>query len=154
MDGITFDMSGAEVERLRAQNESFNAALNNTRVSQNELGKDEFLKILITQLTNQDPTEPMEDREFIAQMAQFSTLEQMTNMTDQFERLGALLEGGQAVSILGKSVDIISNGSLVQGVVEEVTGGDYPQVLVGGDYYDYASVQRVRAFANEGGSDL
>ena len=154
MDGISFQMQGADVERLRAQNDSFNAALNNTRVSQNELGQDEFLRILITQLTNQDPTEPMDDREFIAQMAQFSTLEQMTNMSDEFARLGALLQGGQAMGVLGKSVDIVSNGSLVQGIVEEVTGGDYPQVLVGGAYYDYADVQRVRAFANEGGSDL
>lgn len=153
MDGISFDMAGAEVERLRAQNQSFNVALTDSRVAQNELGKDEFLKILITQLTNQDPTEPMEDREFIAQMAQFSTLEQMTNMSGEFERLGALLQSGQAVSLLGRSVDLISNGRAITGTVEEVTGGDYPQVLVGGQYYDYQDVQRVRA-NSEGGSDL
>ncbi len=154
MDGFSVQMAASDVERLRAQNESFNAALNNTRVAQNELGQDEFLKILITQLTNQDPTSPMEDREFIAQMAQFSTLEQMTNMSDEFARLGQMLSSGQAVSLLGKSVDILTSGSFVTGIVEEVTGGDYPQVLVGGTYYDYADVQRVRAFANEGGSNL
>jgi len=49
-----------------------------------ELGKDEFLKILITQLQNQDPLSPVEDKEFIAQLAQFSTLEQMQNMTYDF----------------------------------------------------------------------
>ena len=145
MDGISLDMNNAEVERLRAQNESFNLALNNTRVAKNEMGKDEFLQILITQLTNQDPTEPMKDREFIAQMAQFSTLEQMTNMSDEFRQLGALLQSGQAVSLLGKNVDINLGASTISGVVQEVTGGDYPQVLVDGRYYDYSAVQRVRA---------
>ncbi|MEO4053519.1 flagellar hook assembly protein FlgD [Solibacillus sp. CAU 1738] len=52
-----------------------------------ELGKDAFLKLLITQLQNQDPTNPMDDREFIAQMAQFSSLEQMQNMTKAMEDL-------------------------------------------------------------------
>ena len=145
MDGVSLDMNNAEVERLRAQNESFNLALNNTRVAKNEMGKDEFLQILITQLTNQDPTEPMKDREFIAQMAQFSTLEQMTNMSGEFRQLGALLQSGQAVSLLGKSVDINLGASTISGVVQEVTGGDYPQVLVDGRYYDYSAVQRVRA---------
>lgn len=51
------------------------------------LGKDAFLKILITQLQNQDPTSPMDDKEFIAQMAQFSSLEQMQNMTKAMESL-------------------------------------------------------------------
>ena len=51
------------------------------------LGKDAFLKILITQLQNQDPTSPMDDKEFISQMAQFSSLEQMQNMTKAMENL-------------------------------------------------------------------
>jgi len=145
MDGIALNMTSTDVERLRAQNESFNLALNNTRVAGNELGKDEFLKILITQLTNQDPTEPMQDREFIAQMAQFSTLEQMTNMTGEFQRLGALLQSGQAVSVLGRTVDVVLGDAVVTGRVQEVSGGDYPQVLVNGAYYDYSNVRRVYA---------
>ncbi|MFW6232159.1 MAG: flagellar hook assembly protein FlgD [Spirochaetota bacterium] len=145
MDGISLDMTNAEVERLRSQNENFNLELNNTRVAKNEMGKDEFLQILITQLTNQDPTEPMQDREFIAQMAQFSTLEQMTNMSGEFRQLGALLQSGQAVSLRGKNVDINLGASTTSGVVQEVTGGEYPQVLVDGRYYDYSAVQRVRA---------
>ncbi|GAB3794693.1 flagellar hook assembly protein FlgD [Virgibacillus kimchii] len=52
-----------------------------------ELGKDEFLQILMVQLQNQDPTNPMEDREFISQMTQFSSLEQMMNMTNSIDTL-------------------------------------------------------------------
>ncbi|RSD28020.1 flagellar hook assembly protein FlgD [Mesobacillus subterraneus] len=50
------------------------------------LGKDDFLKILMTQLQNQDPLNPMQDKDFIAQMATFSTLEQITNMGKSIDR--------------------------------------------------------------------
>ncbi|WP_102346942.1 flagellar hook assembly protein FlgD [Bacillus sp. Marseille-P3661] len=52
----------------------------------NSLGKDEFLKILMVQLQNQDPLNPMEDKEFIAQMAQFTSLEQTTKMASSLEK--------------------------------------------------------------------
>lgn len=51
------------------------------------LGKDEFIKILMTQLQNQDPLNPMDDKEFIAQMATFSSLEQMMNMASSIDML-------------------------------------------------------------------
>lgn len=57
------------------------------RTPSTELGKDEFIKILMTQLQNQDPLNPMEDRDFIAQMATFSSLEQMMNMSKSIDTL-------------------------------------------------------------------
>ncbi|WP_339227712.1 flagellar hook assembly protein FlgD [Oceanobacillus sp. FSL K6-2867] len=58
-----------------------------TRTPSASLGKEEFLKILMTQLQNQDPTNPMDDREFVSQMATFSSLEQMMNMSNSIEML-------------------------------------------------------------------
>src|SRR5690625_3410657 len=57
------------------------------RTPSTELGKDEFMNILMTQLQNQDPLSPMDDREFISQMATFSTLEQTMNMAESIETL-------------------------------------------------------------------
>lgn len=71
------------------------------------LGKDDFLKILIAQLQNQDPTNPMEDKDFIAQMAQFSSLEQTMNLTKAFERFAESQNQSQLIqynSFVGKNV--------------------------------------------------
>ncbi|HLS20410.1 MAG TPA: flagellar hook assembly protein FlgD [Bacillota bacterium] len=58
-----------------------------TRTPGTELGKEEFLKILMVQLQNQDPLNPMEDKEFISQMATFSSLEQTMNMAKSIDAL-------------------------------------------------------------------
>lgn len=73
----------------------------------NELGKDQFLKLLTTQLANQDPTSPMENTEFIAQLAQFSSLEGITNMNKTLESLVAVNaadNAANAVTLIGKEV--------------------------------------------------
>lgn len=62
-----------------------------------ELGKDDFLNLLVTQLRYQDPLNPVDDKEFIAQMAQFSALEQMQNMNNTFSAV-------KAFSLIGKRV--------------------------------------------------
>ncbi|MEV9640233.1 flagellar hook assembly protein FlgD [Mammaliicoccus sciuri] len=71
------------------------------------MGKDAFMKILIAQLTNQDPTNPMKDNEFIAQMAQFSSLEQTMNMAKAFEKFAEAQNQSQLIqynSFIGKDV--------------------------------------------------
>ncbi|WP_199617963.1 flagellar hook capping FlgD N-terminal domain-containing protein [Paenibacillus alkalitolerans] len=68
----------------------------------NELGKDQFLHILITQLRHQDPMQPMQDREFIAQMAQFSTVEQIMNMGNELTMLRQSF--GFSSGLIGKTV--------------------------------------------------
>jgi len=107
------------------------------------LGKDDFLKILIAQLSNQDPTSPLENTEFIAQMAQFSSLEQMTNMSQSFEKMANFINSSEAQSMLGKTVELDLGDTSVTGQVEAATRGKQPQILVNGMYYNMDQIKAV-----------
>ena len=115
----------------------------NGRTASQQLGKDDFLKLLITQLSNQDPTNPMEDTQFIAQMAQFSSLEQMTNMNESFNKMAAMINSSQAAATIGRTVDIDVGDTTARGVVEATTMGSQPQVMVNGMYYDLDKIKAV-----------
>lgn len=88
-----------------------------------ELGKDEFLKLLVCQLQNQDPLNPQDDTQFIAQLAQFSALEQMTNMN-------ATMTSTSAYSLVGKEVIVQTKDST--GAYKEIRGTvDYVEMKNG-----------------------
>ena len=140
---IASTLSASDRASLDMQVDAFNASLKGNRTAQQSMDKDDFMKILITQLKYQDPTKPMEDKEFIAQMAQFSSLEQMSNMSSQFTELSATLKGAQAMNLIGRKVELVQGDSLVQGTVEAVTGGAFPQLLVNGAYFDYDDITKV-----------
>ena len=127
-----------DLENKRLLNEIQKNALPNQ-----SLGKDDFLKILLTQLAHQDPTAPMQDKEFIAQMAQFSSLEQMTNMAADFSRMARMLRNTEASGALGKAVEIQLEDKVVQGVVQAITREEMPQILVGGKYYQWDTVTSI-----------
>ena len=129
---------------VEAENKRLKLELNQSYTPPNQnLGKEDFLKILLTQLSHQDPTAPMEDKEFIAQMAQFSSLEQMTNMAADFAKMARMLRVTEASGSLGKAVNISLEDETVQGVVRAITRDDMPQVLVNGKYYDWDQVTTV-----------
>jgi flagellar basal-body rod modification protein FlgD len=131
----------AEIARIVQEH---NQIVNNGRMPQQQLGKDDFLKLLVTQLSYQDPTAPMEDKEFIAQLAQFSTLDQMTSMANDFSKLSSMLAVNEASGALGRNVDIIDNDALVQGTIKAVTRGDAtPRVMVNGQYYNWEQVTKI-----------
>jgi flagellar basal-body rod modification protein FlgD len=136
-------LSASQRAKVEMQVDTANKAMAGGAGAQQELGKDDFLKLLITQLEHQDPTSPMKDKEFIAQMAQFSSLEQMTNMADKFSKLSGVIDRGNALNLLGKHVEIREGPHVVNGVVEEVSGTDHPQVMVDGRYYDFDKVETV-----------
>ncbi len=150
-NSLTTRLTDQELAAVNREIEAYNKKLADGKTAKTggEMGKEEFLKILITQLSHQDPTQPMEDKEFIAQMAQFSSLEQMTNLSESFGKVADLITRSQALSILGNVVDVEDGSQGVTGLVEEVTGGDFPQVLVNGSYYDYSQVRSVRTNKKE-----
>ena len=145
MDQIKPYLSADERIELDKFVHDFNLQVNPKRQPQQNLGRDDFLKILITQLSYQDPTAPMEDKEFIAQLAQFSSLEQMTSMAKDFSKLTALITGNEASSALGKNVELAEGERIIQGEVKAVTRGEVPQVLVNGTFYNWDQVIKVFA---------
>ena len=146
MEMKTVNSTLTSSEKFAVENEvnNFNKALNSSgRMPSQQLGKDDFLKLLITQLSNQDPTSPMEDTQFISQMAQFSSLEQMTNMNESFNKMAAMINSSQVTSTLGKTVEVDLGDTTSQGVVEATSFGANPQVMVNGMYYDLNKIQAV-----------
>lgn len=118
------------------------------------LGKDDFLRLLVTQLTYQDPINPVADQEFIAQLAQFSALEQMHNVARQVERLAdvQLVTGGmaQAASLLGRTVVLFDadTGGTVEGAVEAVRLEEgLPVLIVNGRRFSLFDIVEVRQSA-------
>jgi flagellar basal-body rod modification protein FlgD len=99
------------------------------------MGKDDFLKLLVGQLKNQDPMNPSSDTDFIGQMAQFSQLEQTTNMATANAELAAQQSGARAVALLGRTVTYpdANSGVSSTGVVEKVEwAAGIPSLTVGG----------------------
>ncbi len=69
------------------------------------LGKDSFLQLLVTQMRYQDPLEPAKDTEYIAQLAQFNSLEQMQNLNDKFDQMLKWSQLTQSSNLIGKQID-------------------------------------------------
>ena len=98
------------------------------------LGKDDFLKLFVTQLQHQDPMNPMQDSDFMGQMASFSSLEQITNLAAANEKIAANLTSNSAVGLLGRTVTYTDESDQIHtGVVEKITtAGGLPTLTVGG----------------------
>jgi flagellar basal-body rod modification protein FlgD len=96
-----------------------------------ELGKSDFLKLLLAQMQNQDPMDPMKDTEFIAQMAQFQSLEEMENLNTNVQAMLSMQQATEATALIGKTVEAkAGSDSPVSGVVSEVDLSSGAAVLI------------------------
>jgi flagellar basal-body rod modification protein FlgD len=108
-----------------------------TRVPIQTLGQDDFLKLLVTQMTSQDPMNPQKDTDFIAQMAQFSSLEQSKTMQSDIAALKAQQSVVQANSMIGATVTLqVNDTTTATGMVSSVSiDNGTPKLVVGGQTY-------------------
>src|SRR3954463_2166262 len=90
-----------------------------------ELGKDQFLKLFVAQLQHQDPMNPMQDSDFMGQMASFSTLEQVSNMANENAKIAQSLTTTSAVNLIGRDVTWVDKDKVSHtGKVEQVSTVD------------------------------
>jgi flagellar basal-body rod modification protein FlgD len=125
---------------------------NQAAENNSQLQMDDFLQLLTSQITNQDPLEPMKDTEFISQMANIASLEQMQQFTQGFSKFADSHGEMLAQSYLGNHV-IINNGiKEISGkvdAVEKLEDGSI-RLEVGGESYDPKDVSRVQLASNIG----
>lgn len=129
VDGKLVDKSSQETESAK-------------KSSNNTLGKEAFLQLLVTQMKYQDPLNPADDTDFIAQLAQFSSLEQLQNLNQSFSETGALNMVGKTATVIME--DASGNEREVTGVVDFVTrSGGKMKVSINGNLYDAEDVTSV-----------
>jgi flagellar basal-body rod modification protein FlgD len=126
-----------------AQN-AYTASTASMRTPQQALGQAEFFKLIAVQLKNQDPMKPMDDTAFLAQMAQFNSLEQASAMATDIRAMRAESQLTAATSTLGREVTLIDDKTEITGVVDsvEIVNG-YVAVRVNDTLYLYDQVVRV-----------
>ena len=122
-----------------------------------EMGKLDFLEMLITKLKYQDPTNPVKDESFVADMAQFSSLEQMTNLNSTFEKsisslntniisLMLMQNTSQAAALIGKNVVVNAEAGQISGNVSSIKFVDgQPMLVVNGVQYKLSDVSEITA---------
>jgi len=112
------------------------------------LGQDDFLKILLTQLTFQDPLEPMDNQEFIAQMAQFTSLEQSKQTNDKMDTLLSIESANQSLGLLNQTVEVVVSNGVDVGEITTVSFQEgvpsFTVKKVNGEFLTGVSLSQIR----------
>lgn len=133
----------SEVSGVSGNGSQFsNPALADTALAKSGFSQETFLNLLVTQLKNQDPLDPQDSSAFVAELAQFSSLEQMANLNKSMNTILELSVTGA----IGRTVTLLDSatGNSVTGVVEGITYyADGPAVKVNGKDYAWSMVQNI-----------
>jgi flagellar basal-body rod modification protein FlgD len=122
-----------------------NAAYAN-RIPVRTLNQNDFLKLVVAQMTSQDPLNPQKDSDFVAQLTQFTTLEQTKTMQSDISELRAQQEFLQADATLGRVVSLEnSNGVVTTGVVSSIqVEAGTPKLVVNGQAHDMTELVSIQ----------
>jgi flagellar basal-body rod modification protein FlgD len=117
-----------------------------SRAPTRTLDQDDFIKLVVAQMSNQDPTKPQEDTEFIAQMTQFTALEQAKSMTSDISQIRTQQRLLQGMSLLDREVVVQSGKSEpITGVVKGlVMDGENPKILIGDTPFELSEIVNIR----------
>ncbi len=107
------------------------AETQSSALQQTGLGQEDFLKIFLAQLSFQDPLEPVDNQQFMAQMAQFSSLDQTRQTNERLDSLLTLQSANQSVALIGKTVEVRTQTAMQIGKVTTVSfSGGTPELTV------------------------
>lgn len=119
----------------------------NNRIDSLGLDMQSLLQIILTQLTYQDPLKPVDNFEFVSQLAQFTSLEQTRQMTDSIDNLLSVQSATQTFGLLGRNVDVQTDTALLGGVVKSVSFKDgQPQLAIeteSGEFITNANISQI-----------
>jgi len=112
----------------------------------NAFGANEFMQILLAQLTHQDPLEPMNNAEMMSQFSQLNSLQELRDIHTALETISVSNQTTYLASLIGKTVKAARpDGETVEGVVDGVvTDTDQPQLLIGSETVDLADVLEIK----------
>lgn len=114
---------------------------------QQVIDKQQFLQLLVTQLQNQDPLDPVKNEDFAAQLAQFSSLEQMQNLNNSFDDFMQLSQVQSASAMIGREVAWFDEQNQLdkQGVVDKIViGSNGLKLEVAGELVPVSEINEVR----------
>lgn len=124
--------------------ESIGTILQTNQAENNSLDQQEFIELFLAQLTYQDPLEPVDNSEFLAQMAQFSSLEQARLTNQNIENLLFTTASSQASSLLGQRVDLGTTSGTIQAITYTQEGPKLRLETSGGDIINDIPLSQVR----------
>ncbi|WP_457331694.1 flagellar hook assembly protein FlgD [Rhizobacter sp. P5_C2] len=110
---------------------AIDATASSTSNSSSQLNLQQFMRILTSQLTNQDPLKPMDNAEFMSQLAQFTSLEQSRELNTKLEALLSVQSASQSIGLIGRTVDVqLASGSVSGQVTQLDLSGSEPRLSI------------------------
>jgi flagellar basal-body rod modification protein FlgD len=129
------------------------ATSSSSSTSNDQMGKDTFLKLLVAQLKYQDPSSPADATQFLSQTAQFSVVEKLTDLASMDQQLLTASQSQSAAGLIGKQISWLDSSNKTQtGVVTAATLGASPTLTVGNLSVDLSAVTSVSAVTSKTGA--